>query len=134
MKKHIFYTFIALILIAGYSCDEMDWSYSEGAFIAFENNTVQGKESVDSIMIPVLLTDNGRKETVTVNFELTPADGVTEGVHFNLLNKSTTLTFESGVGVAYIRIAPVNDLTAEDDKSIQIAITSNSITTTFYLY
>ncbi len=126
MKKNIFYLFIALILVANYSCDEKDWSYNEGAFIAFKDNTVQGKESLDSILIPVLISDNGRKETIEVTFELTPAEGVAEGLHYNLLNASNTLTFAPGVGVEYIRIEPVNDLTPEDDKSIQLTITSNS--------
>ncbi len=119
---------IILVILLFSSCENNipDQSYNENWFVAFENTNVKGKESVSEIQIPVILADNGRKEVVTVDFELAPAEGVIEGIHYNLLNESNTLTFEVGVGVEYITIIPIDDLEPIGDKSIQITITSNS--------
>lgn len=119
---------IILVILLFSSCENNipEQSYNEDWFVAFENTNIEGKESVSEIQIPVILADNGRREVVTVDFELTPAEGVIEGTHYELLNESNTLTFEYGVGIEYITIIPIDDLDPKGDKSIQITITSNS--------
>lgn len=119
---------IVLVVLLLSSCEKNipEQSYSENWFVAFESTKIEGKESVSEIRIPVILADNGRKEVVTVDFELTPAEGVTEGIHYVLLNETNTLTFEAGVSVEYITIAPIDDLNPNDDKSIHVNLTSNS--------
>lgn len=118
---------IVIILLLLNSCESrIDHEYDGGWYVAFEKATIKDKESTDQIKIPVILADNGRKDQVTVDFQLEPADGVTEGTDFELLNESNTLTFEPGVGIQYIIIKPIDNLNPENNKSIQISITSNS--------
>lgn len=112
------------------SCDINDYPvFSDSdAFVAFSNSSLSIQEqSSDELVIPVVLTSLSGMET-TCEFEISADEnGAQEGVHYQILNPSKSLSFTKDEPTQYIRIKAIDNDEFGGDKSFTITLSSENV-------
>lgn len=125
----ILVTFAGVLLFS--SCDINDPIVfkQEDAFVAFPSSSGVVSEQGAVIAIPVMVTAVPGSPAVTVDFEFS-AEGLdnpaVEGVDFEILNESKTLSYPNGWGYDTIRVKTIDNSDFTGNKSVNILLSSNS--------
>lgn len=136
--KNIYFIIIAcLISWAFTSCEEREFIFPDDmAYAAFKtpdnSNSLELEKSENTtsiVEIPVAVAAH-KGDAVTVNFEFS-TEGIDnpaiEGVDFELVNTSKTLTFANRVGVENIQIRVIDNSIVDFTKEIKILLTEATV-------
>lgn len=88
--------------------------------VGFEMASIATVEGMDSLAIPVMITNRNLDET-RVNFSIV-ADGAIEGVDYEVLT-SSPLVFEAGQTTAVIYVNGFSNLTLDGDRNFTVNLT-----------
>lgn len=112
------------------SCDINDYPvFSDSdAFVAFTSASLSLQEqSTEELEIPVMLTSLAGLET-TCEFEISSDEnGAKEGVHYQVLNSSKSLTFTKDAPTQYIRIKAIDNDQFGGDKKFTLTLKSENV-------
>jgi len=128
--KYIISFIIGLTLFT--SCDDLNepiYLNSEDKFVAFLNTAFSVKENNgDKVGILVYISSPGGTGcTVNFDFDTTGIDlPAVEGVDFNLVNDSKTLTFNNYFGYDTIWIEPIDNDFYDKNKTVKVILSAPS--------
>jgi hypothetical protein len=131
MKKiinRITFVLAAVALLASCEADYVMFDSSK-SFVAFPSVTTTIQEPGGPVAIPVYVVAVKGSPAITVDFDFDATDipnAAVEGVDFNLLNDSKTLSFPEGWGYDTIWIEPIDNDIFEGNKIINVVLQSNS--------
>lgn len=130
MKKFLICTFITSFL---FSCNKSDLEIRQHKFIHImdrESSTATVSTQSNSIgTYNIYLSAPTREfmDSVVVEYKIMVGDGLTEGVDYQIINKSNLLTFLPGIYSMPVRIRWIaNPIEATKDNSITIELVSNN--------
>lgn len=126
------FIYVAVVGALFASCQSVETPMfsDKDAFVAFDSKTTTIEENANrEIQIPVSLVASKALD-VTVNFEIDTTayageNAAKPGVHYNLKNTSSTLSYTSGGElVTYITIEPIDNGDYEGDVKFDIKLTA----------
>lgn len=128
------FIYVAVVGALFASCQSVETPMfsDKDAFVAFDNASTTIEENANKeIQIPVSLVASKALD-VSVNFEIDTTayagkNAAKPGVHYNLKNTSSTLTYTStGELVGYITVEPIDNSTNDGDVCFDIRLSSPS--------
>ena len=132
MKKYIqilLVVFITGLLFVSCESDKPELKYTGDNFIAFSKTTFSMDESFKGqVEVVVFMAAPKQGSAVTVNVDITsPDNSAVEGTHYNLIYPTDgKLTFAAGTFYDTIVVEIIDNTLEDGDKTIGMAITSNS--------
>lgn len=132
------YTYTLGVVLSGAllpACDSLNEAptfKNSQSFVAFHGENASIAEAEDGtaveykIPVMVVTPSQGKSLTVDFDFESTGTDIAKEGVDFELVNGSKTLTFSQGFGTEYITIRTINDDQFTGTRNLKAKLISNS--------
>jgi len=131
MKKiinRITFVLAAVTLLASCEADYVMFDSSK-SFVAFPTDKTTIQEPGGPVAIPVYVVALKGSPAITVNFDFDGTDipnAAVEGVDFDILNDSKTLSFPDGWGYDTVWIDPIDNDIFEGNKMVYLQLTSNS--------
>lgn len=137
MKKLLYILAVGVLTWAMTSCEEREFIFPDDmAYASFKtpdnSNTLELEkfENVTEIIeIPVAVAAH-QGSAVTVDFDFS-TDGIEnpaiEGVDYELVNSSKTLTFPNRVGVENIQIRLIDNDIVDPNKAVKIILTKSTV-------
>jgi hypothetical protein len=131
MKKiinRITFVLAAVALLVSCEADYIMFDSSKN-FVAFPSEATTILEAGGLVAIPVYVVALKESPSITVDFDFDATDlssPAVEGVDFNLVNDSKTLSFPEGWGYDTIWIQPIDNEIFEGNKAFNIELLSNS--------
>lgn len=131
MKKMINRITFVLAAVAFLVSCEADYIMFDSSknFVAFPNKVTDIAEAGGVVAIPVYVVALEGSPSITVDFDFDATDisnAAVEGVDFDILNDSKTLSFPQGWGYDTIWIDPIDNEIFEGNKAINLVLQSNS--------
>lgn len=128
--RNIYWLFIVLVSIGFGACDaDPEYFQEDDSYIAFNvASAAVAENATDELKIPVRISTVNPKN-VTLDYEIVlegidaPAE---EGVDYQIMNESKTLSFSSTQLVDVIRIKTIDNDSKDGDKQFVIKLKSNS--------
>lgn len=124
---------IALLSCLLIACDGNNWTKfdKDQNYIYFVGEKLSIYENSDKVLAVVVGASGIYDQTLTVGFEVVIEDSTAgyktakEGIDFEILNPTRTLSFSKGVGYDTIRIKPIDNDVKDNHRAFRIVLKNN---------